>query len=149
MKKMKKLTVDEAQKLKEEFEKQAPGKKFVFNPDVVEMPPLKLEIESVLDSAIKRLSDVLNRNEDITDAELAKTIIIFPVREAGNTKKNRARLADDDRTSPLGVIIKDDLYAMERYKPYAPASFNAREVVKWASEKLARMEQEKSEAAGV
>jgi len=145
-KKMKKITLEEAQRLKEEMERQAPGKKFIFNPDVVQMPPLNLSVSSILDAAIKRLGDVIQKNPDIKDAEFAKTVIMFPVREPGNTKKNRARLVDGDNSSPMGIITKRDMYAIMRYKPYAGAQFIARDVMKWASEKVAIEEAAKEKA---
>ena len=139
---MKKLSQEEAEKLQAELTKAYPGKVFRFNPNVVKIKPLVYEIESVLETAIKRLSDAQNQNDNV---DLAKVQIIFPVSEPQNTKKNRVRLMRDDPKSPLGKVIREntperDLFALMKYKPYAPAIFYARDVVAWASVRMAEKE---------
>jgi hypothetical protein len=54
--------------------------------------------------------------------------VILPIREEQSVKRNRARLLKEDKTSPKGLILKTDQYAMERYYPYAPARFDATEL---------------------
>ena len=51
--------------------------------------------------------------------------VILPIREEQSVKRNRARLLKEDKTSPKGLILKTDKYALERYYPYAPARFDA------------------------
>jgi hypothetical protein len=57
-----------------------------------------------------------------------RSYVILPIREEQSVKKNRARLLKEDKTSPKGLILKTDQYALERYYPYAPARFDAIEL---------------------
>ncbi len=145
-KRMKKLSPKEAAMMKAELEKRSPGKTFVFNPNVIQLPPLNMEVSSILDAAIKRLGDVVDKNPKIDDATFSKTTIVFPVREPQNTKKNKMRLVENDTLSPLGLINKNDAFAAMRYRPYASAHFIARDVVAWASKKIAIAEAEAEKA---
>jgi hypothetical protein len=57
-----------------------------------------------------------------------RAYVILPIREEQSVKKNKARLLKEDKTSPKGLILKTDRYALERYYPYAPARFDSIEL---------------------
>lgn len=143
MKNPKKLTLEEAEKFQKEMEKMLPGRKFIFRPDTIQLPPLEIELESIFETAVKRIRDGISQGMDVKEI-----FIVYPVEEPQNTKKNKFRLTKD-RASPLGMIVKDDVYALQKYKPYAPAMFKAQEIVVWASDKLTEeaMKKETAEVA--
>jgi hypothetical protein len=57
--------------------------------------------------------------------------IVLPVAEHMDTKKNRARLLQEDSTSPMGVIDKNDGFARLAYQPFASAKFKTAEIMRW------------------
>jgi len=134
-----KLTTEEAEKLKADLEAAYPGKKFKFNPGVVELKPLVYEMESVMEAAIKRL----------TDSGSNEAVIVFPVNEPQTTKKNKIRFDSKDRTSPMGMVMRSDKYALSKYAPYVPAEFKARELLAWAATRLAQEEERAGVTSGV
>ncbi len=149
MDKFAKLTTEEAEKLKTDLEQAYPGKKFKFNPGVLKLEPIKFELESNLETVIKRMRDVMQHNEQHGKESLMDAVIVFPVNDHQGTKKNKIRLDTSDSTSPLGRVIRKDNalrdeYALAKYAPYAPAIFNAQEVMVWAAGKLAIQEEAKA-----
>ena len=53
--------------------------------------------------------------------------------EPKSTKRNRVRFDPDDRTSPLGIIVRDDP-VMDVLFPTAGARFNAYELASWIAQ---------------
>lgn len=69
--------------------------------------------------------------------------VVFPIHQLVGTKKNRYRLRAKDRASPMGVILKGDAFADQKYYPYAAAKFNAYEVAQWCAQKVVEMQNAK------
>lgn len=71
------------------------------------------------------------------DAKMA-----LPITELQNTTKNKVRLDDEDRSSPLGVVQKKDKFANMKFFPYASALFRSDEIVRWVAKKFGADEQD-------
>jgi hypothetical protein len=70
--------------------------------------------------------------------------VILPVEESQQYKPQRRRLVKDDKDSPRGLIQRDE-YARKRYYPYAPARFDAEELVKYAAARFNAMSRDELE----
>lgn len=98
---------------------------------------------------IEQISDRLNKTfTDVAEGKLTRDILtkmcfdmiskddsrkpqarmVFPVEEPRGTKKNRVRLIPEDRTSPMGNILKHE--QVDAIKT-AAASFDAYHVLAW------------------
>lgn len=66
-----------------------------------------------------------------------KDYVILPVMLEQDTKLNKVRL--DGKGSPLGLVLKQDQYAMAKYAPYAAARFDAEALGKYAATKFNEM----------
>jgi len=76
---------------------------------------------------------------DCRNAILQETkYVIAPVSQPVGTKKNKSRMDKDDKTSPLGLIMKE----IKNYHPYAAARFDPEEVAKWAVQRFLALSEE-------
>ena len=64
--------------------------------------------------------------------------VILPVEESQDYKPQRRRLITDDKTSPRGLIQRDNK-AIRLYYPYAAARFDIKELAKYAAERFNSM----------
>ena len=74
--------------------------------------------------------------------------VILQVQEEQTTKRNKAKILKE-KDAPLGLIIRDDAFSLERYYPYAPARFDIMELGKFAAKKFNEMTAADLESAGV
>ncbi len=65
-----------------------------------------------------------------------KATVGVRVGESLFTKKNKLRLVNEDRKSPLGTVLKYHPEIDLMHKPYAFAEFSAREIFHYAVEKM-------------
>ena len=64
--------------------------------------------------------------------------VILPVEESQDYKPQRRRLITDDKTSPRGLIQRDNK-ALRMYYPYCAARFDIEELAKYAAERFNSM----------
>lgn len=98
------------------------------NADKLEMlvaPKPKLDYTKIFSLCMMKIQENTTKTKVIP--------IILPTQEPILTKKNRVRLVPDDRSSPMGVVIKEATSEAIRYAPKAVARFNAYEVASWAA----------------
>lgn len=108
----------------------AQGETFFYKPKgrPDEMPQPDYELKKVL----------LDLYHYMVGVDTKKPTVTFPVALRNSTKKNKCRFDVNDKTSPLGSIIKngENLFGDE----YAYAKFDAYDLVRWASIKLGEMD---------
>jgi hypothetical protein len=123
--------------------------------DKMKLPAaIRFETEGVLDPVeINWLHIMQVCTEGLQKGQL---YVILPVEAAQDYKPQRRRLITDDKTSPNGLIQRDEK-ARKMYYPYAAARFDIAELGKYAAEKfnnmsrddLARMADEIVNSGGV
>jgi len=86
------------------------------------LPPIPYDWEHIMQLCARRQ---FSSNAD------EAAFIVLPVAEHMDTKKNRARLLQEDSTSPMGVIDKNDGFARLAYQPFASAKFKTAEIMRW------------------
>lgn len=85
-----------------------------------QLPPIPYDWEHIMQLCVRR---------QISSADDA--YVVLPVTEHMDTKKNKARLLQEDPTSPLGSIDKTDGFARLAYQPFASAKFKTDEIIRW------------------
>ena len=90
-----------------------------------ELPPVEYNWVHVM----KVCQEALTRDLDY---------VILPVEELQTFKPHRRRIVKEDKTSPKGLIQRDD-YAKQRYYPYAAARFDAEELIRYAVQRFGSM----------
>jgi len=70
--------------------------------------------------------------------------VILPVEESQDYKPQRRRLIKDDKTSPRGLIQRDEK-ATNMYYPYASVQFDINELNSYAAEQFNNMPREELE----
>lgn len=68
--------------------------------------------------------------------------VILPVMEKQFSKHNKLRLIKDDKTSPLGIVLKNDRTALKKYHPYAAIRMDAEELAKYAAEQFDKLDEQ-------
>lgn len=129
------LSGEDMNRIKQTIQESHSNLDFVPNPGVMVLPEIPYDYNHVFAACLERLRAAKAAKEKVRDV-----LIVLPVRERQDTKKNAARIHPNDRTCPLGQIDRHDQYALERYYPYAPARFNCLELSKWLAGKIADIE---------
>jgi len=87
-----------------------------------QLPPIPYDWSHIMQLCMQR---------QFASKTLAEAFIVLPVGEHMDTKKNKARLVQDDASSPVGSIDKTDSFARIAYQPFASAKFRTDELIRW------------------
>jgi len=89
------------------------------------LPPIDYDLDQLLNICVQAMA----KDKD--------TDIVLPVCLPIGTKKNKIHLLASEKSSPMGIILKNDPYTVATYKPYAAARFNANALLIWITNRMA------------
>ena len=71
--------------------------------------------------------------------------IVLPTNLPKNTKKNRVRIDEKDKTSPMAIIYREDPVTHIKYPKVACARVSCVELSQWCAKKIAEFEEQNEE----